>query len=154
MHVDPSLIEQLVQDVCCNMLGLPTSTENEPGRSHAADWSAVIHIFGDSDALVEMNVSEGAARIFAANMFAKELGELADDDIRDAVGEIVNMLGGNLKGMVPGESNLSLPCVGVRADKLVPDAYTDVVSRQFRCEGQPFRVSILQPYVELATTAG
>lgn len=153
MQVDLPLIEQLVTDVCINMLGLTTSTEYEAGRSHATDRIAAIHISGDWEALVEVHFTESAAGMFAANMFAKEPAELTEDDIRDAAGEIVNMLGGNLKGMIPGESNLSLPCVGLRTEKYVSPEYAQSASGHFRCEGQQFRVSVLQPHPELASAS-
>jgi len=34
-----------------------------------------------------------------------------DEDVADAVGELVNMIGGNVKSLMPGPSVLSLPVV-------------------------------------------
>jgi hypothetical protein len=36
---------------------------------------------------------------------------LEDDDVRDAVGELVNVIGGNLKALLPGDTAISTPLV-------------------------------------------
>ncbi|MFO1093182.1 MAG: chemotaxis protein CheX [Planctomycetaceae bacterium] len=154
MHVDLPLVEQLVTDVCSNMLGLSVSPDHQSGQSHANDWIATIHISGDWDALVEMQFTEAAAAQFAATMFGKSADELSSEEVRDAVGEVVNMLGGNLKGMVNGESNLSLPCVGMQTQKSLCPNYERLISGQFCCESHPFRISILQSQCELVGAAG
>jgi chemotaxis protein CheX len=38
-------------------------------------------------------------------------GPLDDEDVADAVGELANMIGGNIKGLMPGPSVLTLPVV-------------------------------------------
>jgi chemotaxis protein CheX len=53
--------------------------------------------------------SEAGARDVASAMFGREPGALADDDLRDAVGELANMIGGNLKVLLPPPTRLSLP---------------------------------------------
>ena len=39
---------------------------------------------------------------------------LDDEDIDDALGELANVVGGNVKAVLPGPSALGLPEVGVR----------------------------------------
>jgi hypothetical protein len=35
-----------------------------------------------------------------------------DEDVADALGELANVLGGNIKSVLPGESRLGLPQIG------------------------------------------
>ena len=63
--------------------------------------------------------------------------------MRDAVGEIVNMVGGNLKGIVEGDSALSLPCVG-ECDGAAPfDSSFNGLTVANRCQGDPLIVRVL-----------
>ena len=54
---------------------------------------------------------EAAAR-WAASMFNRSANETSQEDVRDALGELANMVAGNVKGILAGESRLSLPVVG------------------------------------------
>jgi len=49
------------------------------------------------------------------------LGEAAPDpdDVDDALGELANMIGGNVKSLVPAPSTLGLPVVAARAREVV-----------------------------------
>ena len=44
-------------------------------------------------------------------MFGAEPGDLSDDEVSDALGELTNMVGGNIKSLLPAPSQLSLPSV-------------------------------------------
>ncbi|OLT53616.1 chemotaxis protein CheX [Cellulosimicrobium sp. CUA-896] len=54
-----------------------------------------------------------------ADRLARALLQMADDedvsleDVQDALGEVANVVGGNLKGMLPEGSSLTLPVVDV-----------------------------------------
>ena len=53
-------------------------------------------------------------------MFDVEIEEVSPADVLDAVGELVNIVGGNLKGMLPSPTGLSLPSVTDGAVHLDP----------------------------------
>ena len=57
--------------------------------------------------------NEGLAKTIASKMFAMEVEDLEEEEVLDAVGEIINMIGGNIKGSVGVESTLSIPDVVV-----------------------------------------
>ncbi len=44
-------------------------------------------------------------------MFDAAVEDVSPADVLDAVGELVNIVGGNLKGMLPSPTGLSLPSV-------------------------------------------
>jgi chemotaxis protein CheX len=87
----------------------------------------------------------GAVRA-AADMFAMAEDELDDDLVNDAVGELANIAGGNIKGMIEEPTKLGLPTVVRGADysMSVPGTHT-VVEAAFDCDGLPFRVLVQSP---------
>lgn len=79
-------------------------------RDHAdPGWSAAVTVSGKWEAMVTVELSAGLADEVTRRMLGGS--ELTEEDIADAVGELVNMIGGNVKSLMPGPSTLSLPMV-------------------------------------------
>src|SRR5262245_14915283 len=70
---------------------------------------AAISVTGAWDGHVVVSSSRNAAVGVAAAMLQMEPDEVTDADILDAAGELVNVIGGNVKSLLPQPSNLSLP---------------------------------------------
>lgn len=154
MSIDVETLQQVVNDVCSGMLGLNL----EPAESAVCDesdaLSAVVRISGGWESLVQVLAPRCTARTIASTMFAMDEADLTEAEIHDAVGEIVNMVGGNLKGIVEGtrerDSILSIPCVG-DADAGSPFGSQFVgVSVGHSCEGNPLIVRLLDRVCPLA----
>lgn len=111
MEVDSSLLQQIATDVLSDMLGLELF-RTESGTEATSQLVASIRISGDWQAGLEVLTSVNGSRRLAEQMFELPADELTEEDIADALGEIANMIGGNLKGLSFGETKLSLPCVG------------------------------------------
>jgi chemotaxis protein CheX len=86
--------------------------------------------------------SEALARRIAATMFMQ--GEdVSESDLRDAFGEVVNMLGGNLKALLPPPCQLSLPTVTFEADSTHPHTTAEIVSTtHFVSDGELLMISV------------
>jgi chemotaxis protein CheX len=85
------------------------------------------------------------ARTAASAMFNRPAERLTDDEVADALGELTNMIGGNIKSLLPGPSRLSLPSVTVGASSTVPMPGAVLVNSVFlACEGLPLTVSVWQ----------
>ena len=78
----------------------------EPG-----ELTGCIQITGAYRGAVVLIVPRGVARSAAAAMFALEESAVGPDEERDAIGELTNMVGGHVKSMVAGPSQLALPAV-------------------------------------------
>jgi len=63
------------------------------------------------DVVVSIEVSEDAGRILAGAMFGADPADLGSDELVDAIGELANMVGGNLKLLVAPPAALTLPAV-------------------------------------------
>jgi chemotaxis protein CheX len=85
------------------------------------------------------------ARTAAAAMFDRPAERLTDDEVADALGELTNMIGGNLKSLLPGPSRLSLPSVTVGASSTVPPPGAVLVdAASLTCEGLPLTIGVWQ----------
>jgi chemotaxis protein CheX len=83
------------------------------------------------------------ARLAAAAMFDLPAEQLDDREVADALGELTNMVGGNIKSLIPGPSRLSMPAVTVGASPTVkPPRAALVTTVSLACEGLPLTVSV------------
>ena len=85
-----------------------------PGKTSIdAGVCASISIGGCWTATIIVRVSDELARHIAACLLGMAHSELDDELINDALGELTNVVGGNVKGLIASEgSSLSLPMVG------------------------------------------
>ena len=73
--------------------------------------TASVQISGTFDGAVHLTCERDAAIEVAGRMFGRGASTLMDDEVRDALGELANMVAGNLKSRLSGRSRLSLPTV-------------------------------------------
>jgi chemotaxis protein CheX len=87
----------------------------------ASGWRGSVRIAGAWRGIVKLSLSEALTRRAAAAMFGAPAESLSREDLADALAEITNMTGGNIKALLPGPSRLSLPAVECSAGlSLVP----------------------------------
>ncbi len=104
-------------------------------------WSAAVTVTGGWHGVVTVELHEDVARRLTARMLALPESEVADGDVADAVGELVNMVGGNVKSMMPGPSDLSLPAVAAGRAAFASDV-VEVCRLDVSWRGGPVRVCI------------
>jgi CheY-specific phosphatase CheX len=107
-------LQQIVMDVWTTLLGLPA----EPADPASIELGGrpllcgSIEVMGQWRGSITVTATTGMATGIAATMFDKRAADVTEDDRRDAVGELTNVMGGNFKAMLaPLESALSLPRV-------------------------------------------
>lgn len=104
-----------------------------------------VTISGAWEGTVVLDCGADLAKQAAAIMFEMEAEEIEAEEIRDAVGELVNMLGGNIKSLLPEPCKLSLPVVVQGQDYSTNIPGSQVIGQAtFRCQGQPLQVMLLQ----------
>lgn len=75
-------------------------------------WTGAVAIEGDHPGVVQITLTESGAARVARTMLDLEAGAPVEDaDLADAIGELANIVGGNVKAMLPSASRLSLPRV-------------------------------------------
>ena len=104
-------VTQLTQEIWAALFDPDGSAELLPGELPGYDVVARTEISGAWNGTVCLSCSRRAARHATSAMFDLPDDELTQADINDAVGELVNVVGGNIKSLLPGPSVLSLPIV-------------------------------------------
>lgn len=106
-------VRTLTREVWTTFLGAEVPLLFIEDDSFVPDWSASVTIRGAWDGMVSLETTRaGAQHITRALLdLDSDADDLSDSDLVDAIGELVNMVGGNVKGLVPGPSRLSLPLV-------------------------------------------
>lgn len=107
-----------------------------------------VHLSGAYVGSIMLACSAAAARDAAAALFSMQPGDVTHTEVVDAIGELANMVGGNVKSMLPGPSVLSLPAV-VHGQLAVPGAQV-VREVKLSWRGQPLAVSLWQQAVQAA----
>jgi chemotaxis protein CheX len=106
-----SVIEQIVQSIFSTMLNINLVRVEEPAPSDHESLLAAVQIAGQWTGSAVLALSFEVASESAAAMLKLPLKEVTEADRKDVAAEIVNMIGGNLKSVLPGPSFLSLPTI-------------------------------------------
>jgi chemotaxis protein CheX len=113
-YLDPDGARPLRQDGG-DMLNASEAALASPASAVAgapsAFVSAAVSVTGAWDGDVVVTCSDPVARQVTATLLAVEPTEVTADDVIDAVAELVNIIGGNLKGRLPEPCVMSLPRV-------------------------------------------
>lgn len=147
-------IAVLTEDIWLSTLGLATRPHDEWTEQDlkGPTLDGLINITGDWQGTVAVQLPRTLACRVASIMFGLDGAEPSLADMQDALGEITNMTGGNVKALMPGICYLSLPMVIDGSDYSVRVPGTKVITRVvFECEGLPAVVSLMgtaAPHVE------
>jgi len=143
--VAPAKLNEIAERVWSMVLGMKLSpVACDPARAEARDFVlGKITISGNWSGSVTLGCSPKLARDAAAAMFGKKAAETEPDEIRDALGELTNMVGGNFKTLLKGEHRLSVPDVvgTVPYGEVVPPPREHL---WFECKGGVVILSVLE----------
>jgi len=103
-----------------------------------------VHISGEWDGAVSLDCPAELAQKVASIMFKMTDEEVTPDLVQDALGELTNMTGGNIKSLLPEPCYLSLPAVTMTQHGLRIPGSELVTSVTFQCWGYKFKVSVLK----------
>jgi CheY-specific phosphatase CheX len=111
-------LTQIADDICGSIF---TGADTDAATAAADDapirtLSAIVDISGDWNGSVSVSCERTTAVGIASVMFDAPGPELSGSDVIDALGELANMAGGAVKGMLDGEKSLGLPTVGEGID--------------------------------------
>jgi chemotaxis protein CheX len=118
--IHPNEVVEIVTSVFENMMGLETEKCGVPWFANHDRLTAVVHLTGDWNGAVLLECSRRQARRFAARFLSTSHdvgldegnpGGPVDDVTRDVLGEVANMIGGNLKCVLARGTRLSMPSV-------------------------------------------
>jgi len=139
-------ITEIARMVFTTVLGLDAEPVDRdgPAAGDAGMLSGVVRITGAFDGTVTVSCTPALASHATAILFAVPDGTASESDTRDALSELVNITGGNLKPLVPGPSRLSLPEVAEGA-ALVDGTGATLLGRvRLHCMGEAVEVALLE----------
>lgn len=144
MSVGENEIIEVTNVVWESMLGIELyPTDEEPAPVVGPFLTGCVLINGAFEGGVTLQFPKDTARHLAGLMFGMETDDVTDEEITDAIGELANMVGGNLKSLVAQPSKISLPSVTEGTDYRVTIPGTRVAHRcLFNCEGMTVVVSL------------
>jgi chemotaxis protein CheX len=88
-----------------------------------------------------------AARNVAAALLGVDLDDVTPEDVRDALGELANIIGGNVKSLMPEPAALSLPVVLIDGNTGWPSV-VEVSHLDGEWLGEPIAVQVLESSAE------
>lgn len=140
-----SELREVVEQVWSSFLDdalVPELTVSSADRHHSDRIVAWVSISGEWTGHLLVTTSAVGARAIAAGMFQLEPNEVDTAEIADALGEIANMIGGTVKGVVGAGAALSLPQVVLDAAALISLNALERVTVCARWKGELLEVSL------------
>ena len=146
-EVDENDLAEMVEQVWESYLDpegvsplIPTYDENQPSEVHSS-----VSITGSWTGHVVYASSTVGARKVAAAFLSMEPEEVSQDDLSDVLGELANIVGGNVKAMLPAGATLSLPQVVLAPESATSYPSAERVTGLYGIwEGEPVSVSMWQ----------
>lgn len=135
MYFDESDVRQVTETVWNLMLHIPVS-DSKQQLAHSGEMVAArVEIHGAWNGAVTIVCPAELARELAGTMYDSQGAPLPNGDVQDALGELTNMVGGNIRGMLPEDCQLSLPQKVTGGDCPAGKALYEL---GFSCQGKPF----------------
>jgi chemotaxis protein CheX len=138
------IIEQIVESVFMTMMSLEVSSCDAFWDLNGDRLTSFVHLTGDWNGAVLLDCNPRQACQFAGRILSMDPPEVVDDDVRDVLGELANMIGGNMKCGMPAGVRLSMPTVMEGRDYDMRICGSQVLERvAFQCVEGNFWVTIL-----------
>lgn len=140
-------ISQITKGVFSTMVMLEVEDQyplNEPVVSFRDTVTSMVGLAGSHCGTLAVHCPKPLALKITSNMLGMEVAEV-DDDVNDALGEIANMIGGDIKHIFSpggGDLSLSIPTV-IYGSEYVLESISNIESLliPFDCEGDRFILS-------------
>lgn len=148
MDIASEQLFQVVQEVGRSMLDMEFEQTDGLNAAPGALLAAGVGIRGQWNGAVIVECSRGLGQRLAAAFFGLPESEVTSRDTSEALEEFVNILAGNLKGLIPVSTNLDLPDTAP-----TPALYSvlpgDCLSRAIvACNGEPLVVMLVSSGAE------
>jgi len=126
----------ITQTVWRATLGLDVTPAAPEPPAPAYSCRSSVLIDGDWRGSLTISSPPELARSVAALFFGKPGDEISEAEMLDALGELANMTGGNLKAVLPGASRISTP------RPQVASAAAEALRLDFTCGARRFTVDL------------
>jgi chemotaxis protein CheX len=143
-EVSVELLSQIVESVFMTMMSLEVTPSDASWKPTGDRLTSFVHLTGDWNGAVLLDCKPHQACQFAGRILAMDPPDVVDDDVRDVLGELANMIGGNMKCGMPTGVRLSMPTVMEGHDYDMRICGSQVLERvAFECADGHFWVTVL-----------
>jgi CheY-specific phosphatase CheX len=144
MLVTEESIYEIVEGTWISTLGFQVERAEPSDFSVQNAITVCVKITGAWEGEVRLHCSPRLARLIAAAIFQVEADGVGTYEILDALTELIHIVGGNLKALLPQPVVVSLPSLLDQTDSIETSPQGPAICQMtLTCEGQPFAVSIL-----------
>ena len=136
--IDEETVRSIVQEAWSALIGEDELLVPLPGGLPENAVSSWVHITGPWNGIVVLTCGRSTAEQLSRELLKEHAPPvIEDEDIEDALGELANVVGGNVKAVLPGPSALGLPEVGS-----APVAGSDTCRVDLLWRGQSLTISV------------
>jgi chemotaxis protein CheX len=142
--VNAEMLARTVESVFITMMNLEVVPGERAWAPSHDQLTSAVHLSGiwNGAVLLECNCEQACQ--FAARFLSMDPPEVVNDDVRDVLGELANMIGGNMKSAMATGLCLSMPSVTDGNDYGVRVCGSKIQDRlAFDCDDGPFWVTLL-----------
>ena len=142
LHKDD--LDTVVCSVFATMMGLEVWPGDEPCPATAGMLTGAVYLTGQWAGAACIHCEPQQAREFAARFLGIPPPDAIDNDVRDVIGELANMIAGNLKCTLAPGIRVSIPSVTDGADYSLRVCGARVMCRaSFRTDDGPFWITLV-----------
>ncbi len=136
---------QIVEDVFRTMLGLEVQRVSFPLSLGADQVTAAIHFAGAWKGAVLLECTKQQAFEFTSRLMGVAAPASMTDDVRDSMGELTNMVAGNLKSILTPGVGLSMPSILEGSDYALRICGGNIAFHQtYTGDLGPFRITLVE----------
>lgn len=126
--MDNTIIKDLISKSWKAVTHIPIQSIDSDTLTDSSELVIASVVFtGATQGSLTLATKESLAKKVASIMFDCTIETVSYDDIKDSIGELVNILAGNMKSKYFGDSDLSRPLVMEGDDSVLTMLGTDVV---------------------------
>jgi chemotaxis protein CheX len=111
VEVGGEILSQIVETVFTNMMGIDVSRCESAWVADPDRLTSAVGMSGEWNGTLVFQCTPWQACRFAGRLLSETPPLVVDNGVRDVVGELANMIGGNMKACVTSGLKLSLPFV-------------------------------------------
>ena len=142
MNFKEDELVQYTEMVWSSLLGLTATRSHEAYLPDPMGAESCLQISGSWVGVVTINCPDALVNQITEVMFQLEPGSASIEEVQDAMGEVINMIGGNLKALMPPPCYVSLPIVAIGGHSLQFPMTQIVCKITMKCQDQLFQISL------------
>jgi hypothetical protein len=136
--IDEETVQSITQEAWSALIGDDEFLVPLPGGLPDDAVSAWVEVVGPWTGAVVLTCGRSTAEELSRCLLAEHAPPVLDaEDVQDALGELANVVGGNVKAVLPGPSVLGLPEVGA-----APEAGADACRVDLLWRGRSLTVTV------------